>query len=170
MMSGGVALTEANRVAIGKAMMSPDVIGGATSTFGSTTGDIALNVGGRFAVVKGVQAGAGFVTGIAGAGAEFVAGRFEGTKAHKKKIGFTAQVGAAAGLGLAAGPIGAAAGAGVGALSWGASQVLGMVIEKAYEESGGNVSPSRTKYMSAKQRYDKAISEGTRSNWCAKPA
>jgi hypothetical protein len=169
-MLNGIALNDANKVAIGKMVLdgggtAPTTLSKTYDLFwGLTVGwkkDIVVNVGAKATLSRGVQAGASLGAGIAGAGAEFVAGRFEGTKAHKKKIGFTAQVGAAAALGSAAGPAGAAAGAGVGAISWGASQVLGMAIEKAYEESGGNVSPAMTKYMSAKQRYDKARREGT---------
>jgi hypothetical protein len=154
---GGVAIEKGSEAALGRLMLSPDVIGGATATMASRSGDVVLNVGARNLFVQGMKGGASFGAGMAAAAAELLASQFDATKEHKKKIGFATQVGTGAAVGSGAGPLGAAAGAGVGALSWATSQIIGMVIEKQVLNSRGSDSPAIVKYLEAKSKYESAL-------------
>lgn len=155
---GHIAIKPGSEYALGNTMMRAAGTGG-TATFRSTAGNVVVNVGTKSAVSQGVAAGASVGAGLAGAGAEILAGSFEATKDHKKKIGFAAQVGTAAALGSAGGPIGAAVGAGVGSLSWVAGQVLGHTMEKAIMDSKGVDNPKALAYQNAKARYEAALKE-----------
>merc|ERR1719445_1070355 len=115
---------------------------GGTATLKARAGNVVVDVGVRFSLSTGVSAGASLGAGIAGIGTQLVAGQFEATKDHKKKLGFAAQVGTGMAMGCAGGPLGAAVGAGVGALSWVAGQVLGHAVEKFIVDSKGETNPA----------------------------
>lgn len=154
----GVAIAEGSELAVGNTMMKAMQTSG-TATLHSSAGNVVVNVGTRTAVSQGVSAGASLGAGVAGAGAELLAGGFEATKDHKKIIGFAAQVGMAACIGAAGGPLAAAVGAGAGAINWVAGQTLGHVLEDEILNSKGEDNPKVLAYQAAKAKYDAAMKE-----------
>jgi len=125
---------------------------------GSSTGIVVVDVGARAAMTTGIQAGASIQTGVAGGVAQYMAGRYEITKAHQKKIGFCAQVTFAGVAGsCTGGPIGGATGAAMGAVTWLCGDALGDEMEKLFVDSNGENHPALIRYNEAKAKYDIAV-------------
>jgi hypothetical protein len=116
------------------------------------------NVAGKVALLRGVQAGTCLSAGIMGAGVELAAGQFEATNAHKKKIGYVAQVATAVAVGSTGWPAGAAISAAIGSVTWCASQVLSMAIKKAFEDEEEERLIPRGRKLSKRRDNEESIS------------
>mmetsp|Transcript_9979 Transcript_9979/g.14602 ORF Transcript_9979/g.14602 Transcript_9979/m.14602 type:complete len:644 (-) Transcript_9979:202-2133(-) len=155
--AGGLLLQEGSEHAVGQTMMGV-ANGAGKATLKSSTGNIIVDVGTRKLLAQGAQVGSGLAVGAVGCAAELVAGHFEATKDHKKKIGFSAQTGTAACYGFAVGGVpGAVVSAGVATLCWVSCDVVGTVIENIFINSKSGNHPAAIKYQRAKEDYEKAL-------------
>jgi hypothetical protein len=158
-----MALTgaDASMKAIGKELLTQSTVASNGScTVNSTMGKFAVDWAGTAVTVsKSVEASAGLVPSLVGAGTEFACDKWgtEGMKYYKKRWGCGAQVGTAAAFGAAAGgPLGAGVGAVVGLFTWCSGQLIGMLVEKAILSAFSKEHPSVVAYYAAKARYEAA--------------